>query len=113
MSRVELKLLPRERYTGANRNDPIRFYYYPVIGRLYRRRVEMCLEELAGGEKILEVGFGTGLTFLNLRDKYREIHGVDLTTQIDPVAQLWRDEGVPAHLRQGNVLELPYDDDSF
>ena len=49
MSRMSLKLLPVSSYVGVNRDDPIRFYAVPGLGRLYRRRVEMCLDELTGG----------------------------------------------------------------
>jgi len=51
MARVRLKLLPPSEYVGVNRDDPIRFYGVPGLGWLYRRRVEMCLEELTGGKK--------------------------------------------------------------
>jgi ubiquinone/menaquinone biosynthesis C-methylase UbiE len=111
--RTKLKLLPQDRYLTANPTDPIRFYSYPIIGGLYRGRVEMCLEELSGGEKILEVGFGSGLTFLNLREKYREIHGIELEADVEAVTALWRSEGVETHLRRANVLELPYADATF
>jgi ubiquinone/menaquinone biosynthesis C-methylase UbiE len=110
---TKLKLLPVCEYTGVNRNDPIRFYTYPVIGKLYRRRVELCLNELAGGEKVLEIGFGTGLTFLNLHEKYQEIHGIDLTADVAPITALWDRHGVSTKLRVGNVLELPYEDNTF
>lgn len=109
----KLKLLPNEQYTGVNRNDPIRFYSYPVFGRLYRQRVELCLAELTGGQTILEVGFGTGLTFLNLRDTYEEIHGLDLTAEIDPITKLWERHNVRTRLRVGSVLDMPYADDTF
>ncbi len=46
---IHLKLLPLERYIGVDRKDPIRFYRLPVIGRLYQRRIELCLEQLSGG----------------------------------------------------------------
>ena len=82
-NRPTLKLLACQRYTSVMPTDPIRFYYYPIIGRLYRKRVEMCLGELSGGEKILEVGYGSGLTFLNLTQRYREIHGIDLDADSD------------------------------
>ena len=61
--KTKLKLLPYKQYGGVDEKDPIRFYYWPVIGSVYRRRVEMCLEKCQGGERILEVGFGTGLSF--------------------------------------------------
>ena len=110
---MKLKLLPKARYLAANPTDPIRYYTWPILGRLYRRRVEMCLEELSGGETILEVGFGSGLTFLNLRDKYRAIYGIELDADVEAVTELWRGEGVETHLRRGSVLELPYADETF
>ena len=110
---AELKLLPRHEYAGVNRDDPIRFYSLPVIGKMYRRRVERCLAECAGGERVLEVGFGSGVTFLNLHERYREIHGLDLTADVASVARVFRDRGIETDLRNGSVLEMPYANDTF
>ena len=77
-SSPKLRLLPSYTdFIGVNQNDPIRFYYWPIIGPSYRRRVELCLDECTGGELILEVGFGTGITFLNLHATYQKIYGLD------------------------------------
>ena len=78
-----LKLLPPEKYKGVNQYDPIKYYYWPIFGKMYRQRVELALNECTGGERILEVGFGTGLAFPNLHDNYKEIYGIDLTADID------------------------------
>ena len=110
---VRLKLLRPHEYPGVNRYDPIRFYYWPVIGRMYRKRVEVCLGECTGGERILEVGFGTGLSFLNLREMYREIHGLDLTADVKQVAGAFAARGIETQLVNGNVLEMPYPDGHF
>src|SRR3984957_3162713 len=110
---IKLKLLPRTDYIGVNNDDPIRFYYWPILGWLYRRRIEMCLSELTGGQRILEIGFGSGLTFMNLRDMYEEIHGLDLTADAESVQIAFRARGVPVHLQSGNVLQMPYPDDHF
>ncbi|HTW93465.1 MAG TPA: class I SAM-dependent methyltransferase, partial [Tepidisphaeraceae bacterium] len=108
-----LQLLPRGEYKGVNQNDPIGFYYWPIFGRMYRRRVEMCLEECAGGQRILEIGFGTGVTFLNLSGRYQEIHGLDLTAEIESVKRVFAARGIQPVLRQGSVLEMPYEDGQF
>ena len=55
---------------------------------MYRKRVELCLSQCNGGEKILEIGFGTGLTFINLNSMYKEIHGLDLTVEINKVRRI-------------------------
>jgi len=110
---VRLKLLPRNRYRGVNEHDPIRFYYYPVFRRMYRRRVELCLGECRGGKSVLEVGFGSGLTFLNLHEMYRHIYGLDLSADVEEVSRTFASLGIRAELRNGSVLEMPYPKNSF
>ena len=110
---VSLKLLRRDEYVGVNELDPIRFYHWPIIGAMYRRRVELCLGECSGGERILEIGFGTGLTFMNLHETYREIHGLDLTADVCAVQAAFAARHVQTELRRGNVLEMPYEGNFF
>jgi ubiquinone/menaquinone biosynthesis C-methylase UbiE len=108
-----LKMLPLKQYAGVNRDDPIRFYHWPVIGRLYRRRIEMCLAECTGGARVLEVGFGSGVTFLNLHDLYTEIHGLDLTASVEEVSRVFAALDITAYLQNGDVLKMPYADHFF
>jgi ubiquinone/menaquinone biosynthesis C-methylase UbiE len=111
--RPSLKLLPRDQYVGVNNLDPIRFYHWPVIGPMYRKRVELCLGECRGGDRVLEIGFGTGLTFLNLHENYREIHGLDLTADTAAVEAAFAARKIKTNLRQGNVLKMPYENEFF
>lgn len=109
----KLILLDQSEYRGVSREDPIRFYYWPFFGRLYRRRVEMALYECRGGERVLEVGFGTGLSFLNLSRKYQEVHGLDLTADIQEVQEVFRKHQIKPQLKNGDVVDLPYADGMF
>ncbi len=109
----QLKLLPYGQYKGVNADDPIKYYYWPVFGPMYRRRVEMCLGECRGGQRVLEVGFGTGLAFLNLAEMYDEIYGIDLTASIPEVQSVFEPLGIHADLREGSVLAMPYADETF
>ncbi len=104
----KLKLLPYHHYRGNRRDDPLRFYYWPLIGILYRRRVELCLAQCTGGQRVLEVGFGSGATFLNLCDLYQEIHGLDLHAPVDEVARVFETRHIRVHLRKGSILSMPY-----
>ena len=108
-----LKLLPAEKYQGVNQYDPIKYYYWPIFGRMYRQRVELALGECKGGERILEVGFGTGLAFPNLHDIYREIHGIDLTADIKAAKSVFEPMGIPLFLEKGDVLKMPYENGFF
>ena len=111
--RRKLKFLEAAAFEGAHKHDPIRFYRLPVIGRLYRRRIELCLSELTGGERILEVGYGSGVAFPNLSDLYDEIHGVDLASEHEVISRRFADRGIDARLTTGDLLDLQYEDRLF
>lgn len=106
-------LVSSKDYVRNDREDPLRFYYYPLLGGIYRRRVEMCLDLLPNGDKILEIGFGSGVTFLNLHEKYKEIHGIDLNSDCAAVAACFAKHGISADLRSGSATALPYPDNTF
>ncbi len=106
-------MFPRRDYADTAAGDPIRFYYWPIIGKMYRRRVELCLAECKDGERILEVGFGSGVTFLNLSDMYKEIHGLDLSAHGQNVTALFESKGIKTFLQNGNVLNMPFLDNFF
>ncbi len=108
-----LELLRYEEYAGVDRDDPLRFYYLPIVGRLYRRRIELCLAECTGGRRVLEVGFGSGVTFPNLNECYDEIHGLDLKAPVEEVTSVFEAKGIETHLSNGDVLSMPYEDDFF
>ncbi|NOH00739.1 MAG: class I SAM-dependent methyltransferase [Chloroflexi bacterium] len=110
---TKLKLLPAHQYKGVNDLDPIKYYYWPIFGKLYRRRVELALGECTGGERVLEVGFGTGLAFPNLHEMYEEIHGIDLTADIEAVQSVFEPMGIPLFLQKGDVLHMPHYEDNF
>ncbi|MBI5964604.1 MAG: class I SAM-dependent methyltransferase [Chloroflexi bacterium] len=110
---TKLKLLTADQYKGVNQYDPIKYYYWPVFGKMYRGRVELALNECAGGERVLEVGFGTGLAFPNLHDNYKEIHGIDLTADIEVVKSVFAPMNIPLFLEKGDVLKMPYADNYF
>ena len=109
----KLRLLPYREYAGVDRNDPLRFYFWPIIGTMFRRRIELCLAECSGGQRVLEVGFGAGVTFPNLAENYEEIYGLDLNASVEDVAAVFRKRQIETHLQNGSVLCMPYADDFF
>jgi ubiquinone/menaquinone biosynthesis C-methylase UbiE len=113
MSIPKLHLLKYNEYKGVEKIYSVIFYYLPVFGSMYRRRVELCLNECKGGESILEVGFGSGLTFMNLNEKYKKIHGLDLTCDVNVVSKVFASHNIHPDLRNGNVLAMPYEDNQF
>ena len=110
---TQLRLLPYKEYKGVEKIYSVIFYYLPIFGRMYRKRVELCLDQCKGGESILEVGFGSGLTFLNLSKKYKKIYGLDLTCDVKIVGEVFKPHNIHPDLRNGNVLSMPYEKNQF
>ena len=112
---VQLKIYPSDEYTPIDSHDPLKFYFIPGIKNLYRDRLKRCLAECTGGEKILEVGFGSGLTFPNLENLYHQIFGIEKN---DPVAiakieKYFRQRNIHVSLSSGDLLNMPYKDNEF
>lgn len=75
----------------------------------------MCLAECSGGENVLEVGFGSGLTFSNLNRLYKKIFGVEKNSPISiaDITAYFTNRNIPVFLSSGDLLQLPYADDQF
>jgi ubiquinone/menaquinone biosynthesis C-methylase UbiE len=110
---ASLLMLQKDAYVSLPETDPLIYYYLPFFGPLYRRRVELALNLCRGGANVLEVGYGSGVAFLNLAQKYKEIHGIDLFADADAVTAMWKDHGISADLKKGDLLSLPYKDGLF
>ncbi len=109
------RLPDRERFKGCPipKDDPLRFYYWPIVGSLYRRRVDGCLALLGTGKRVLEVGYGSGTSFLGLAERFEEIHGLDTHDYGPAIAQVFEREGLNVTLRRGSILNPPYPDGHF
>src|SRR4051812_11360938 len=95
--------------------DPIEYYRRPLVGRIFRERINCGLRLLPERRfaRALEVGYGAGAVLLSLAPGVDELHGLDLDADPAVVTALLKSRGALASLRQGSVYELPYASDSF
>ena len=95
--------------------DPIRYYRRPVVGRIFRERINRGLRLLpprAFG-KGLEVGYAAGAVLLALARGVGDLHGIDLDADPAPVRGHLASRGASANLLRASVYDLPYGDDAF
>lgn len=117
--RALIRIPPRRHIREVNRDDPLRFYYVPLIGYFYRKRLALGLSLLGamlGGKKagrLLEVGYGSGILLPDLSGMCEELYGVDIHTSVDQVNEMLRLEAVTAELETGSVTHLPYEPEFF
>jgi ubiquinone/menaquinone biosynthesis C-methylase UbiE len=92
------------------RAEPTRYYYWPLVGRLYRTRLRMALDALGPGpfDRLLEVAHGSGIFLPSLAPLCRELHGIDLHPHLGTVRETLRKAGVEAVLETGDALAMPY-----
>lgn len=109
---MELQMLAPSEYCQIER-DPTRYYHTPVLGRMYRSRVLRGIAELPVGHSVLDIGYGSGVAFINLAQKFNEIHGIDIHDRSTEVARSFDSFGLNLSLRQGSIFELPYEDNSL
>src|SRR5438045_9455373 len=80
MTALRLDLPPKGVLHPNDAHDPLPYYYHPLVGWLYRYRLQMGLDLLPpGGTRVLEVGVGSGVLVPTLTRRYREYTGTDLT----------------------------------
>lgn len=103
--------------------------YYNKIAAFYDRLAEkteqpmreLGLEKLAAqpGERILEIGFGTGHCLVALAEAVSpdgKIHGIDLSEKmLEMTQELLEEKGLAerVELRRGDAEQLPYEDNFF
>lgn len=95
--------------------DPIEYYKKPLIGRVFRERINLGLRLLPERRfaRALEVGYGAGAVLLSLANGVDELHGLDLDADPSIVHRILSSRGASATLVQGSVYELPYEAESF
>jgi ubiquinone/menaquinone biosynthesis C-methylase UbiE len=62
-----------------NEHDPLPYYYRPLTGWIFRKRLQMGLDLIpAGGSNVLEVGVGSGILLPSLSARFSRYTGLDL-----------------------------------
>jgi SAM-dependent methyltransferase len=105
---MKLAIPPAGTLKPNNEYDPLAYYYRPLTGWLYRKRLQMGLDLLPAGDgRILEVGVGSGILVPTLTAHYREYTGTDLVLAqgLEPlVARGCRAQFIAADLLQESSL---------
>ena len=99
----------------STRYDEI-YYKKGLKQRLMERRLNEILEEVnpKKGEKILEIGPGSGAYTLALLENGAEVTAIDISEDmIEICKRKVEDKGFKADFHQGNILNIPIQDETM
>lgn len=107
--------LPRKHNHPSVGDNLTRYYHYPFIRFFFLRRLTMALEFLNGRrfDSMLEIGFGSGILLPELSKRSNRVFGIDIHESIDKVKEMLKKEDINTILTRGDILHLPYRDESF
>ncbi len=90
--------------------------YYTKFFRIpYLKRIKMVIKSLGKQKynRLLDIGFGSGFLLPELSRHCDKLYGVDLHKNIPLVKDMLGKEGVEAKILSGNILNLPFQNESF
>ena len=111
-----LELPPNCLELNSGATDPIYYYVRPVVGRIFRARLELGLKLLADRKQlgdVLEIGYGNGVVLYNLQPHSTSLTGIDLDADPTRMTALLGARGVTATLSRGDARKMDYPDGSF
>jgi SAM-dependent methyltransferase len=112
---VALQLPPRGMLTPNSDVDPFKYYYTPLVGRIFSARLQIGLDLIEGHfQRLLEIGYGSGLLMPTLSKVTDELYGADLLPEPPGLRDRLKQLGVqPKELVQADIRKLPFADGKF
>ena len=114
---LRLSLPPRGSIRPNSDVDPLKYYYAPVVGRVFAARINLGLGLLppVRAERLLEVGYGSGLLLPTLGRVSLVVDGIDLASEPEAVGAQVAALGVTnvGELRKGDIRALPFADGRY
>lgn len=113
--RGPLLLLPRERLAKTGPVDHADWNTQPLLGWISRQRFRMIVSLLPriGMQRILEVGYGSGIFMPELYRYTEELCGIDIHSYPELVREALVEFGVEAQLSSGSAEAMPFPDGHF
>jgi SAM-dependent methyltransferase len=108
------KIPPKELFQPNDENDPLPYYYRPLIGKLFRSRIEQGLSLLSPPyNQILEIGYGSGLVLPSLCALGQKVTAVDICSEPDKIIKPLSQMDCHCELIKCNFSEAAFEQESF
>jgi ubiquinone/menaquinone biosynthesis C-methylase UbiE len=111
----QLHLLPEEILVRTGPVDHADWNFRPFLGKIQRARFRLLLGLIGGRrfDRLLEVGYGSGVFLPELARRCRALYGVDIHRESDRVAAALGKLDVRASLSTASAEAMPFEDGFF
>lgn len=101
--------------SSGDDKDPLKYYYKPFFGYIYRKRLSMCLKAIGRKkfDNLLEMGYGSGIFLPRLSKISANLSGLDIHKMHREVMKSMKQIGIGCALASGDILNPPYADNTF
>lgn len=112
---MQIKLPKRENISPTHRDDPLKYYYMFGIRYFYLKRFKLAINLMNNSryDRLIDIGFGSGIFLKELSWHCQELYGIDIHSNIDKVEAMLSKENIEATLKQGSIFEIPFEDSYF
>jgi ubiquinone/menaquinone biosynthesis C-methylase UbiE len=113
--RPRLHLLPSGALHKTGNVDHADWNYKPLLGAISRRRFHLVVSLLAGQriERLLEIGYGSGVFLPELSRYCEQLYGIDVHQMQQTVSESLSKTGVTAQLYSASASAMPFEDAFF
>lgn len=110
-----LSLLPESALVRTGPVDHADWNYRPLIGTVQRIRFRLICRLLGDRhfDRLLEIGYGSGIFMPELAKRATKLFGIDPHPMPKEVEEVLRKHGIHASLVSGGAESLPYEDGSL
>jgi ubiquinone/menaquinone biosynthesis C-methylase UbiE len=112
-----MKLPKKQNVQQTNPEEPSRRYYQPFLRHFYIKRLEVALSCLDSKkyDKILDLGYGSGIFFPELYDRCNKLYGLETFGDEGEkmVKNMMAKENIDAELFTGTMQKMPFEDNFF
>ena len=112
---TRLRLLPKEALLKTGSVDHADWNFKPILGWIQRLRFKLIIALMPQHlvDRILEVGYGSGLFMPELIERCQELYGIDIHPMHQEVTDRLENFHVTAHLFSGSAEAMPFEDQFF
>lgn len=110
----KFEILEKGILTPNSKDDPLPYYYVPIIRNLYKARIQQGLNLLdLSYPNVLEFGYGSGVLLPTLTKLSNNVSGLDLCSDPEMVSSVLEKNGISVDLKKGNILDKIYSAEEF